>query len=173
MSYFTLSDCCLKEISDHVVYDLLFTFAIKSMPYKVVVDKKGEMLKKYKEIAEKDKQAVISTWLHLMTMSPGKFVGVEIDYDKIEGEYDLCLLVSSQVVNQKVLIVRSIQKVKGYKFPAPNIIKFNSIEINIIECEHALKQLSTPTVHYNIRDSIVATGGSEINDSKIGAKDEK
>jgi hypothetical protein len=191
MICYTLSDCVLsyflKDTINKQIPSLLWRFVDGNNSHKLILDREGKMIDCYLEFA-KDNH-IIENWLEYMGHTPTSWELIDVEnLEKATSNQELFLMVCSQT-EDKMLIVHSHNGwTKGKYYHKRNIL-YNDTGIRILDRNEAITLLSSseekasesivlyskdwqqPMIQTTtITDSIVAIGGSHINNSQIKQK---
>ncbi|WP_020586371.1 hypothetical protein [Desulfobacter curvatus] len=169
MATYIVSSCFLKnaELRPYIS-DVLFRFPQQDNSLKVGIDKNKIIIDLYAEIAEEKHH--VSTWLDLMSFNPTSFEKITEIEEGITEETEVFLFVCSALVNNKKMIVDTIQNFGAYNVTEENQIEYRNNKIKIIEKDDAVIELRPQNQQINIASggSSIATGGSSIMENGIG-----
>jgi len=164
---YTISSDLLENIEiNELIYfsDLLMVFSKKSNSYKVTRDKNNLVIKKYSDI--ENNAEFIKVWLDLMSFSPTSFEKINIDLSNINCTETFFMELCKKTQGNKNLIVYSQQNIKK-AIVTNNKLKYNDVELNVLDRDMAKNRLIQATTVTNIGGDFISNSQVAKNGSKI------
>lgn len=169
MGVYILTPCLLENIENkRYLTEVLYKFIHENL-LKVGLDSCNKIIEKYYKIASVDPG--IASWLAVMSYNPSAFEKVNIpsgypDADDIE----LYVKVSTHVLPQKRIIVKSHQTLCNFNYTDGNYIEYGGHKIKIFDRDEAIEELSEKQYNINVSENEscqINIGNGEISKSKI------
>lgn len=165
MGVYVLSPCHLERFSNKNSGVFLSMIELLKGEKKIVLDKEGNILNKYMEIAENN--PAVASWLDLLNLNQELcYEFVDCNSEQNNNDIKFYLDVCCCVVKCHKIIVNSYQVLQGYKFDGNNI-EHSSMTISVFDRSTVYDELCKSIPNNYIIDSVVATNGSSINKVKI------
>ena len=161
MSTYTVSPCLFDCVNQQDTLKVFYSF-ITENGMKIALDSKGLALDKYKSLIETKKLHLLSSWLDLISYTH-KFSTVRISSNIDEEK--LFLEICSKTFGEQILLVGTRQNFVEYDQLSEKSIRYNGIEIELLESCDVLKCLVKPKmVIHKVENSSITENGNIFND---------
>ncbi len=163
---YAINSCFLRNVKlKKYVTEVLIKFAQENS-LRVGIDQDMKAIDIYRDIAQEN--PIVASWLTLMSFEPNSFQIVAKITEPITSETQFFLAICKSIVNNKCLIVDTIQNFNDFNIFEKCKLEYCGTTIRLIEKDDAVEELSSKSTAINnqITGSIVAMESSRI----IGAK---
>ena len=168
MSIYSVSSCMLEKPKEEKCYITGVLHKFSEQGIKVAVDSHGKVIDIYGEKARNN--SMIAHWLNIMSMVPSSFEPVcDLPEDEEIDHLDIFVLLASKIPSTPKLIVYSTIILNGkFELDSKHKITFDGKKIKVFDRDKAFKHFNKKKSNKksSIKNSVIASGGSKIEDVK-------